>query len=325
MLTGTPLDLTPFGGLLAAIGWLYWLAALAIVLLALWWPKRWWVKLASALVVSGTVVYPVFVRPVEQRVDAARQQQDEFKARLADAIAQFEMRCKSAGEKIARTVDNVEGVVWMKWRDKPAYNADTDQFRRDDPYGRDCEGKFCIAQLLRVTSGAALNPEEGKLHSTGYRFVETVDPRDGQPYRYVGVIKLPAAWTPEKIEEHRKQTGAEVPAFSYRFHAEPHPIKAVTARYGVTWDDVSTPEDRKYWIAGGSTKIVDLTNNEVIAERIGYMMDRGLGSQAGFRSPWGFAPETACPPFPRSEGGGAFRSHRSRNFINRVLVPTTGD
>ena len=325
MLTGTPLDLTPFGGLLAAIGWLYWLAALAIVFLALWWPKRWCVKLASALVVSGAVIYPVFVRPVEQRVDAARQQQDEFKARLADAMAHFEMRCKSAGEKIARTVDNVEGVVWMKWRDKPAYNADTDQFRRDDPYGRDCEGEFCIAQLLRVTSGVALNPEEGKLHSTGYRFVETVDPRDGQPYRYVGVIKLPAAWTPEKIEEHRTQTGAEVPAFSYRFHAEPQPTKAITTRYGVTWDDESTPEDRKYWIAGGSTKIVDLTNNEVIAERIGYMMDRGLGSQAGFRSPWGFAPETACPPFPRSEGGGAFRSHRSRNFINRVLVPTTGD
>lgn len=324
MLTGTPLDLTPFGGLLAAIGWLYWLAALAIVLLALWWPKRWWLKLASALVVSGAVVYPVFVRPVEQRVDAARQKQDEFKARLAEAMAHFEMRCKGAGEKIIRTVDKVDGVVWMRWREKEAANADSDQFRRDDPHGRDCEGEFCIAQLLRITSGADLNPEEAKRYSAGYRFVETVDPRDGNTYRYSGVIKLHPSFTPQHVEELRR-AGQEPSTTSYHFRHERRPVASLTARYGVTWDDVSTPEDRKYWIAGGSTKIVDLTNNEVIAERIGYMMDRGLGSQAGFRSPWGFAPETACPPFPRSEGGGAFRSHRSRNFLNRVLAPTTGD
>lgn len=48
MLTGTLLDLAPFGGLLAALGWLYWLAALAIAAIALWLPKAWWKKLLAA-------------------------------------------------------------------------------------------------------------------------------------------------------------------------------------------------------------------------------------------------------------------------------------
>ena len=129
MLTGTPLDLTPFGGLLAALGWLYWLLALALVLLALWWPKRWWVKLVSAAVVLCAGIYPVFVRPVEKRVEAANQEQERFKARLDAAMALFEQRCKTAGEKITRPVENVEGVVWMKWRDKIDVKDDFDQFK----------------------------------------------------------------------------------------------------------------------------------------------------------------------------------------------------
>jgi hypothetical protein len=39
------------------------------------------------------------------------------RARLDESMSLFKERCKSAGEKITRTVDNVEGVVWMKWRE----------------------------------------------------------------------------------------------------------------------------------------------------------------------------------------------------------------
>ena len=102
MLTGTPLDLTPFGGLLAALGWLYWLVALAIVLLALWWPKRWWVKLVSAAVALGAVVYPIATR-----IHSLRQQHDAAKSKLDAAMALFQERCKTAGDKITRTVENM--------------------------------------------------------------------------------------------------------------------------------------------------------------------------------------------------------------------------
>jgi hypothetical protein len=61
--------------------------------------------------------------------------------------------------------------------------------------------------------------------------------------------------------------------------SRPHP------RYGVTYDDISTREERDYWIAGSSLKVIDLQTNEVMAERIGYMMDRGQGDteEAGGR------------------------------------------
>ena len=54
MLTGTPLDLTPFGGLLAALGWLYWAIAAGLIVLALWLPKAGWMKLAAGALVTGS-------------------------------------------------------------------------------------------------------------------------------------------------------------------------------------------------------------------------------------------------------------------------------
>lgn len=323
MLTGTPLDLTPFGGVLAALGWLYWLVALGIVLLALWWPKRWWMKLVSAVVVLGVVVYPVFIRPVEKHVQAVRSEQEQFKAKLDAATAHFEMRCKNAGEKIVRTVDNVEGVVWMKWRDNGDVKDDYDQYKLFDPYGRDCAGDDCIAQLLRLENTAGRFEREVELRKGRYRFVEAIDDSDGKRYRFTGAMKLRPSWTAEAIERFRRDRGTEVPDDAYWFGLHRTPIERYSARYGVTWDDISTTDDRDRWIAGGSLKVIDLQTNEVIAERVGYMMDRGLGSTAGFRSPWAAAPDWACPPFPRSPGGGAFRGYRGQSFLLNVLKPST--
>lgn len=309
MLTGTPLDLTPFGGLLAALGWLYWLVALAIVLVALWWPKRFWVKLASASVVLGAVVYPVFIRPAVTHVDTARAQQAEFKARLDAAMALFNERCKTAGEKITRTVENVDGVVWMRWREAGVNLGD--QFKLDDPYGKDCSEETCIANLLRVTKGANLNPEETQLHSKGYRFIEAVDPRDGQRYRYTG--HLEHGWTLEQVEAHKK-TGREIPAFSYHFKLDRARIDAFTARYGITWEDISTREDREHWIAGSSLMAIDLQANETIASRTAYLIDTGQGDTGGFRSPWGWA-KSYAPRCPRT-------NMSAPEFATSVIQPT---
>lgn len=304
MLTGTPLDLTPFASVLTGVGVIYWLLALAALIVAVKVPKTRRSRLLATLAALCLLAYlPAsgIVRSYSAR------------SALAEATAHFEMRCKTSGEKVTRTVANVEGVVWMKWRARET-NFD-DQFKLDDPYGRDCGGEDCIAQLLRVTSGAELNPEEAQRHRTGYRFIESLDPRDGQAYRYVGVIKLPDSWTPAKIEEHRKTTGADVPSFSYRFLIERAPIAAYTAGYGVMWDDISSPDDRKRWIAGSSFKVIDLSSNELLAERIGFLFDRGLGSTGGARSPWTWARVygPACPPIVRLNAA----------FLTRVLQPSS--
>jgi len=317
MLTATPLDLTPFGTVLQGIGLLYWLAVLAALAFVLWKVKGWlWKSLL------GMAVLAIMVGPVAVHVMRRNSAEQQAKAKLDEAMARFETHCKSAGEKISRIVENVDGVVWMKWRDTKT--NDHDQFKLDDPYGHDCGGEACIADLLRVSKGAELNSEVAKLHTRGYRFIDTMD-TTGQLYRYIGVVKLRPIWTDEAIARQKARTGKGVEPGDHEFTVERQPIEKPTARYGITWDDSSTREDREHWIAGGSLKVIDLQTNELIAERVGYMMDRGLGSTAGFRSPWGDAPRTACPSFVKAPGGGPFMGYRTRDFVLRVLQSKQGE
>ncbi|MBL0209276.1 MAG: hypothetical protein IPP84_15475 [Propionivibrio sp.] len=81
----------------------------------------------------------------------------------------------------------------------------------------------------------------------------------------------------------------------YAFVLDEVPAPGPAPRYGVTYDDISTREERDYWIAGSSLKVIDLKTNEVMAERIGYMMDRGQGNTSGGRAPWLLAADHACP------------------------------
>lgn len=100
----------------------------------------------------------------------------------------------------------------------------------------------------------------------GYRYVDVINPTDGKRYRYTGRVDQPflrdqnyAKWVQEYVLDKV-------------LSIEPAP------RYGVTYDDISTREDREYWIAGSSLRVIDLLTNEVMAERIGYMMDPGQGA-----------------------------------------------
>ena len=300
MLTGTPLDLTPFGSVLTGIGVVYWLLAFGALIVAVKVPKSRRGKLFAALVVLCIFGYLPASGIV--RTYVARNT-------LAEATAHFEMRCKTAGEKITRSVENVDGVAWMKWRDKRDVKDDYDQFKLSDPYGRDCHAEECIEQLLRATKGLNLDPSRKEPFHTGYRFVESVDPTTKQLHRYTRQLYRPH-------DREAKYTETLV-----RAELVPEVIKERTARYGITWEDISTREDRERWIAGGSLKVIDLQSKEVIGERIGFMMDRALGSRDGFRSPWLAAPAFACPPFPKATGGGPFMSNRNQQFIFKVLRP----
>jgi site-specific recombinase len=97
-------------------------------------------------------------------------------------------------------------------------------------------------------------------------------------------------------------------------------------RFGVTYDDISTREEREYWIAGSSLKVIDLETKEVIAERIGYMVDVFQGSKAGARSPWLLAADHACPSFQRNSVRPPVHSsvsqlRQTQRFVEKVLRP----
>jgi hypothetical protein len=88
----------------------------------------------------------------------------------------------------------------------------------------------------------------------------------------------------------------------------------------VTYEDISTREERDHWIAGSSLKVIDLQTNEMMAERIGYMMDRGQGGNSGGRSPWLLAADYACPEFSTQHGSTA-QPYQTLVFVEKTLKP----
>jgi hypothetical protein len=185
-MTGTAADLTIFGPLARNLGSLYWLLALAVAAL-LWW------KLGTlkAKITGASLAIAVFALPVLLTYLSVAPKAKAQAQRFEKAKAHFEMRCQSAGERIVRTVDNVEGVVWMKWRE-PRDAADPyDQFKLNDPFGRDCHGAQCVQNLLRVSRGAELDPERKMPVHSGFVFVEAVDPKTGQPRRFIRQLFRP--------------------------------------------------------------------------------------------------------------------------------------
>lgn len=224
----------------------------------------------------------------------------------------FQRRCASAGEKIKRTVIGVDGVLLLKLRPKEINYGQ--QFLFDDPYGHDFSGDAYITSFLRAhheLTGHVARVEGRSVPTQKqiwYRYVEAVDSTDGNRYRYTAFIEQP---------------GLKNPKFSKRYFRvvlESNRSIDASPRYGVTFDDISTKEDRIHWIAGSSLKVIDLFKNEVIAERIGYMIDPGRGNDGGGRSPWLIAASHACPAF----GGRnpAFsQAGQAERFVEKVLLP----
>jgi hypothetical protein len=54
--------------------------------------------------------------------------------------------------------------------------------------------------------------------------------------------------------------------------------------------------------------------NEVLAVRVGYVLERGFGSTSGARRPWLFAEDVSCPRIRRNVP-------MDRLFVEKVLKP----
>ena len=244
--------------------------------------------------------------------------------RQAKAIAMWQERCKTAGEKIHKTVDNVEGIYLMKVRpEKPNFS---DQFKLDDPYGRDLVGGYgYIESFVRGQYAATHVADQGQSTEKwprGYAYVEAQDPKDGQRYRYTGGMKVVGQkdiTAPGIQFELRRNPNYDIN--NYAFVLDKSPQKTPAPRYGVTYDDISTREEREYWIAGSSLKVIDLQTNEVIAERIGYMVDRGQGNTSGGRSPWLFAANNTCSNQFGNQQASSAQPYQATRFVEKVLKP----
>ncbi|MGW8274707.1 hypothetical protein [Xanthomonas axonopodis] len=237
----------------------------------------------------------------------AKVQQQPLKERQRIAAEMFRERCKKAGVFIHRTVEDVEGVLLMKLR--PEHINYGDQYALDDPYGSDSAGQGYIESFLRGSFEATHKYPDSFSPPLGYLYVEAIDPSDGLRYRHTGSVEEP--W--KKDKSYLKGYTKFVLHKSLSTGQRP--------RYGVTYDDISTKEDRDYWIAGSSLRVVDLQTNEVIAERIGYMVDWAQGITVGGRSPWLLAANNACPEFAPRHGSSA-QLRQASNFVQKVAKPS---
>ncbi len=294
MTTGTPLDLTPFGAVLSGIGIVYWVLALGALALALKKPKRRRNKFAW----TGLVLLIFGWSPATVGWANYKAQQ-----RLNTAMARFEERCKTAGEKIYRTVEGVEGVLLTNVRPESKSSDRSDPNWPDAALPDEGRGDWYIRKFLfweqRTKNFYGDEPRESQRGYLNDR------PSSFPGYRFVDVPLLTGGF-------RRVQLGT-----SGNAELISHPLQQKPTRYAVGFENYIDPEDRKYWIAGTKVTITDTETGQIIAESTWYSIDPGQGSTAGFRSPWGFA--KTCPLL---EGHGR---PITRFFVDQVLKPKKVD
>ena len=245
-------------------------------------------------VTAGVVVALAFsVLPginAKEAIERKLAQAESAKYREA-AWAHFRKRCKEkAGEKISQVIEDVEGIYLQRPREKPKESDLRDQYWMGDPYGLVLYPPAEISQYLRDLDSNGIPTVKSTEHG-GFRFVETPS---------VG---------PGFLRHEIDDVGGKV----VTLHSD---IRH--SRYEVSWEDISISEDRKYWVAGGRLKVLDLSTNEVLGERVGYVIETSFGSTAGGRRPWLIAQRNACPPIRRNAAV-------DRLFVQKVLKPMKED
>ena len=202
---------------------------------------------AAAILILFVWIIPKQFGPSKEEIQA----QEEWDRKYKEAEAVFNEQCKTAGEKIYRTVDNVEGIMLLKVVPESTVSADT---KTRDPMWDNAalqtsEGVNFIARFLGFFS-------DGE-----YRYVEFLQPNHSDIIRYSGKsFPLNQALNPR------------------------HP-----ARYAVTFENNVDPKLRRHWVAGATIRIIDRQTDEVIAEKTTYAFEKGLGGTGGARMPWKFA------------------------------------
>jgi hypothetical protein len=216
---------------------------------------------------------------------------EEYAKYREAARAHFQQRCmRDAREKIYRSVNEVQGLLIKHPRRAPSDFDLADRYWMGDPYGLIMHPPVEISRYLRDLDGNDI-PTKRRTSRPGFEFVETPS-------------KEGSGFIVHRLSADGETILAEISA-------------AQRSRYAVLREDVSTNEDRQFWVAGGRLAIVDLTTGEVLGERIGYVFEAGFGSTSGARRPWLFAQRNACPPISRNAA-------IDRVFVEKVLRPAAG-
>lgn len=257
-----------------------------------------------AVILSILIVPIPYKREIEQATEKKIEKYNKAQAQYQAAKAVFDEQCKKAGEKIYRTVDNVDGIMLLKvryseykhandpmWENAAMYKESTNGFYIHSFFEDkliDNNGNIYISDNQKTYVGGKLRKNEKYTYFNGYQFVD-VQKKDGRIIRYSGKL------TSDEIYDK----------------TEPTLSPKIPARYAVTFENDVDPKLRKYWVAGTTIKIIDRQTNELLAEKTIFAFEPGQGSTVTERQPWAFA--QYCPEMKTDT--------ETRIFVDKVLQP----
>ena len=292
----TPQDIFRF------IFFAFW-GGILFLLVIVWWVvykcsepgKAWRNNIIATVVVLGSVLAWIFIPSADERRlnrEAEIRRQNRLKSR-----AVFEELCKTAGEKIYRTADNVEGVTLLKVWDGESIHKEDKLWKYaglPGQYGQDGYIKGFLKWEVEIIP-------------TGYpryREMQFQPERQNHPYvlhgrySYVDVKQKDKTFLRYRLDENRKEDYKMISA----------PIK-IPSRYAVTFDNPIVPEEREHWIAHTRATVIDLQDNTVMATKDWYSFE----SQQGYGRYSMWVTAATCPEL------GVTTANPIRLFIGDVL------
>jgi len=278
------LELTGVASMLRGASFLYWTFAVGILIAAILVPKAIWLKVAGAAVVLAVFGYV----PVTQYIE-----HEKYQSYSQAAWAYFKQKCEAeSGEKIYKNVAGIRNVLLVKPLPYAKEGDLYEQFWYGDPYsnsGYGSRAEYLASSLTFYDSPSGKKKGE---REKGLDFVEIANPNANSDALFKKYFYVPGERGMRSID-----------------------IQKSGSRFGLSWEDISEPAGRNYWIAGSRLRVIDLLDNSVVAERVGFYIEAGFGSRSGARVPWrnSKSPRTTCPEHDDS--------YSDRWFVLRVLNP----
>ena len=259
------MELTPIGSILRSLWFLVACLAIGVASYFIYRARGWKRKGVWAVIILG--LFGVF--PLKNWI-----KEREQASYAREAWAHFKKLCdEKSGEKIYRQQTGIRSVVVTKAL-PPAKESDLyDQFWDGDPYSASATSQRSIHAAGKLVYQNA--PLSRNTAGTGFDFVEfDVGSIAGSK---TGVLHV--AYDSLKRDYSVKE------------------ISKAVSRFSLKWEDISTQRDREYWVAGSRLSVIDLSDNRVVAERVGFFIEAGFGSTAGNRRPWlaSKGATTTCP------------------------------
>ncbi len=269
--------------------------------------------------------------PDRQTTEAAKAEEIRKTEIAQKARALYEEKCKTvAGEKIYRTVSDVDGIVLLKVRPQAGDREWADVMWPGAAFALESPADGYITTFLGYEhsssqKGEPVTPQHRGYVNTdffkdtpannlaGYRYVDVIDEQNGKRYRYIGsnkAVRQKDTTAPNVQLAMKNDPNYDLNVYQWTLDKTPAPNPS--PRYGVTFEDHVILEERALGVASSTVKVIDLETNEVLGELTRYAWGSTQPSAAN-PSPWLTAAK--CP------GHAVGSNAATRKFVDQILIP----